>query len=186
MAFWSDPSLDPKRTFKFRVTFDYLNSAGTGTDSTFLAQSAERPVYTIGDQAKISYLDKDFHFPGRITWTPVKITFVDAIGLGTTNVSKRTYDYLSTAGWVVPPNAGPQNGAAQMKTISKNRSVLATRNVRVDVLDSEGNPVDQWVLKNAFITTATLTPLDYKSEEILTVQYSFRYDWAEYSTAQFT
>ena len=42
------------------------------------------------------------------------------------------------------------------------------------------------VLKNAFITTATLTPLDYKSEEILTVQYSFRYDWAEYSTAQFT
>ena len=186
MAFWSDPTLDPKRQFKFRVTFDYLNSGGTGTDSTYLAQSADRPVYNISDAGVVHYLDKQFYFPGKITWNEVKIKFVDSVGLGTTNVSKRTYDYLSQSGWVMPPNAGPQNGAAQMKTLSKRRSVNATRNVRVDVLDSEGNPVDQWVLKNAFIKSVALNPLAYNAEEVLTAEYTFRYDWAEYSTAQFT
>ena len=185
MAFWSDPTLDPKRTFKFRVTFDYLNNGATGTESTFLAQSADRPTYTISDAGKVEYLDKTFYFPGKITWTEVKIKFVDAIGLNTTNVSKKSYDYLATSGWVMPPNAGPQIGAAQMRTLSKNRSVLATRNIKVDVLDSDGNPVDQWVIKNAFIKTAIMPQLSYASEEVLTVEYTFRYDWAEYTTAQF-
>lgn len=185
MAFWSDPSLDPKRQFKFKVTFDYLNSGGTGTDSTFLAQSADRPVYTISDGTKVHYLDKEFSFPGKITWTPVKIKFVDATGAAATNASKRAYDYLAEAGWVMPPNAGPQVGAAQMRTISKARSVTTTRNIRIDVLDSSGRPVDQWTIKNAFITTVSLNNLDYASEGILTAEYSFRYDWAEFSSQQY-
>ncbi len=186
MAFWSDPSLDPKRAFKFKVTFGYLNSSGTGTDSTFLAQTADRPVYTITDTTKIDYLDKQFHFPGKISWNQVKIKFVDTVGAGATNVSKRSYDFLTAAGWVNPQNAGPQTGAAQMATISKAKSVSATRSVQIDVLDSEGRAVDQWTLRNAFITTVSLNPLSYASEEVLTAEYTFRYDWADFFSPQFT
>lgn len=181
MAFWSDTTLEPKRQFKFKVTFDYLNGDGS-YDSTFLAQSADRPVYTISDSTKINYLDKEFSFPGRITWTPVKIKFVDVVGNGNPNVSKRSYDYLSLSGWVTPPQSGPRVGAAQMKTISKEQATKPTRNLRIEVLGSDGRPVDRWILNNAFVTTVSLNGLDYKSEDILTAEYTFRYDWADFST----
>lgn len=185
MAFWSDPSLDPKRQFKFKITFNYLNNTSAGTDSTFLAQTADRPVFTISDNTKIAYLDKEFSFPGKITWTPVKIKFVDTVGGGATNVSKRSYDYLAQAGWVAPPSAGPQVGAQQMKTISKTKAARTTRDVRIDVLDSDGRAVDQWTLKNAFVTTVALNGLDYKAEDVLTAEYTFRYDWAEFFSPEF-
>lgn len=182
MAFWSNSTLDPKRQYKFRVTFDYLNGPGGGTDSTFLAQYADRPVYQIADGAKVNYLDKEFAFPGKITWTPVKIRFVDAydsVNGGVVNVSKASYDYLAGAGWVAPPAAGPQIGANQMATISKGKSVARTGDVRIDVLNSEGQPIDRWTIKNAFVTTVALNALDYGADAILTAEYSFRYDWAE-------
>lgn len=185
MAFWSDSTLDPKRQYKFRVTFGYLNS-DQGTDSTFLAQTADRPVYTITDGQKVHYLDKEFSFPGKITWTPVKIKFVDAydtVAGGVVNVSKRSYDYLAAAGWKMPPAAGPRTGAFQMSTISKGASVARTGDVTIDVLNSSGAPVDTWTLKNAFITTVALNGLDYGAEGILTAEYTFRYDWAELGSA---
>lgn len=181
MAFWSDPSLDPKRQYKFKVTFNYLNNGTTGTDSTFLAQTADRPIYTITDGTKVDYLDKQFHFPGKISWNQVKIKFVDSTGPGSVNVSKKSYEFLQTAGWVSPPNAGPQTSPAFMKTISKDRSVTATRDIRIEVLSSEGRAVDQWILKNAFITTVNLNNLDYSAEGILTAEYTFRYDWADFN-----
>ncbi len=181
MAFWSNPSLDPKRQFKFKVTFGYLNSNNSGTESTYLAQYADRPVYTIASETKVHYLDKEFAFPGKITWTPVKLRFVDATGPGTVNVSKRSYDFLDKAGWVNPQNAGPQTGPANMKTISKDRSVIETRDVKIEVLNSEGFAVDTWTLRNAFITTVALNNLDYSADGILTAEYNFRYDWADFS-----
>lgn len=180
MAFWSEASLDPKRQYKFRVRFPYLNNGNAGLDSTFLAQSADRPIYTIADSTKVDYLDKEFHFPGKITWNQVKIKFVDATGPGTVNVSKRSYDYLKLSGWVDPVAAGGGVGAAQMSTVSKAGAVRIMPEVRIDVLNSVGIPIDQWTLKNAFITTVNLNALDYTADGILTAEYTFRYDWAEF------
>jgi hypothetical protein len=176
MAFWSDlGGLDPKRQFKFKVTFNLLTS-----DAQFLAQYAKRPQFTISDGTVVDFLDKKFHYPGKVTWDTVDIRFVDAVGANT-NVSAATYNYLGRAGWISPANTGGQN--PDFGTISKANSIIGTGgNVGIDVLDSQGAVVDGWVLKNAFITKVALNDLDYAQEGILTATYTFRYDWAEYST----
>lgn len=168
MAFWDTNTLDPKRQFKFKVTFSSLTQ-----DAQFLAQSADRPVYVISDGTKVDFLDKSFHFPGKITWNPVKIKFVDA--LGTVNVSKTAYSYLAQAGWINPKSV--TGGNPNFGTINKQSAT--NLNVMVEVLNSNGTSVDKWILKNAFITTVALNNLDYSSEAILTAEFNFRYDWAE-------
>lgn len=173
MAFWSSANLDPKRAFKFKVTFSRLGSNGT-----FLAQNAKRPQYSVSDAGQVDFLDKKFYFPGKVTWDTVDITFVDAVGAGT-NVSADSYSYLKSAGWVDPVATGGPN--PNFATISKAKATAGNL-VLVQVLDSEGGVVDGWTLNNAFITKVTLNNLDYKSEDILTAAYTLRYDWATYNT----
>ncbi len=169
--FWNTPNLDPKRQFKFKVTFSRL-----GTDAQYLAQSAGRPSFTVGDGTKVDFLDKAYHFPGKVTWEPVTIKFVDAVQA---SVSGDSYRYLSSAGWINPNDVG--GGTGNFRTVSKARATAAAGNVIVEVLDSEGNSTDKWSLNNAFITKVTLNELDYAAEGILTAVYTFRYDWASYN-----
>lgn len=185
MAFWSDPGLDPKRQFKFKVTFSYIVGSSGGNEGVFLAQSADRPVYTITDSTKIDYLDKQFHFPGKISWNQVKIKFVDAVfeegpSANFVNVSQKSYEYLSSTGWIAPNKAGPSTTSAEMKTISKRRAVENGK-VKIQVLNSDGRAVDTWTLNNAWVTTVALNNLDYAQEGVLTAEYTFRYDWASFS-----
>jgi len=171
MAFWSDPNLDPKRQFKFKVSFSRL-----GLNSTFLAQSATRPQFTIGDGTKVDFLDKSFHFPGKVTWDPVTITFVDAVSA---NVSKDSYRYLQEAGWVNPAAVGGVPATANFATIGKLGAVGTSGRVLIEVLRSTGEVEDRWTLNNAWITKVALNELNYTAEGILTAAYTFRYDWAE-------
>jgi hypothetical protein len=192
MAFWNNAALDPKRQFKFKVTFGLLD--GSSTKSYFIAQSADRPVYTISDGTKVEFLDKSFHFPGKISWNPVKIKFVDAVvgdaGDGYDpgmNVSQKVYTYLIQSGWVDPIVTGTSNG--NFATINKNKSVAAAKGnlqtgaspVTIQVLNANGVAVDEWTLNNAFITNVALNNLDYAAEGILTAEFTFRYDWATYA-----
>ena len=173
MAFWSDVTMEPKRQFRFKVTF-----TGMGRDAVFLAQSADRPVYTISDGTTVHFLDKEFRFPGKITWTPIKIKFVDGSTQGT-NASKNSYEYLKTAGWINPLDVGGTPSTTNLGSISKGSASFGTRDIIIETITPEGGLIDEWTLRNAFITTVSLSPLDYKSEDILTAEYTFRYDWAD-------
>lgn len=171
MAFWSDANLDPKRQHKFKVSFSRL-----GLNSTFLAQNATRPQFTIGDGTKVHFLDKEFSFPGKVTWEPITVTFVDAVAA---NVSKDSYLYLQQAGWINPQQVGGIPSGANFATIGKAAAVGSAGSVLIEVLRSTGEVEDRWTIKNAFITKVALNNLDYAAEAILTATYTFRYDWAE-------
>jgi hypothetical protein len=175
MAFWNQASSDPKRAFRFKVTFGLLDDA-----ATYLAQTAKRPTFTISDGTKVDFLDKAFHFPGKVTWEPVTIKFVDSESEG---VSKASYSYLTNAGWISPGNAAFTPGNIQnnsaTKTIGKGSASTQTKAITIEVLNAAGVSVDIWKLNNPFITKATFNDLSYASEEILTVEYTIRYDWAD-------
>jgi len=174
MAFWSSATLDPKRQYKFKVKFDRLGT----TQATYLAQSADRPIWTVSDGTKVDFLDKSFHYPGKVTWNQVKIKFVDSTGADGTNVSREVYRYLTSSGYRDPGTAPID--PTQFGTVGK-AAAARGNNVEIHVLDSAGTTVDRWTLNNAFITVATLNNLDYAAEAILTAEFTFRYDWADYT-----
>jgi len=181
MAFWSEISVEPKRQFKFKVTFPGMNGANNASnDGVFLAQSADRPMYTISDGTKVDFLDKSFHFPGKITWNQVKIKFVDAVGAaGGVNAASKAYEFLRISGYVNPMNMQSSTGLGTIGKSSAVTAITGQLGVAIEVLNSAGSQVDKWILYNAWIANVNLNNLDYASEAILTVELTLRYDWAD-------
>lgn len=174
MAFWSERDLEPKRQFRFRVTFGLL-----GDPASYLAQAAERPTFTIKGDTAVHFLDKQFMYPGKVTWNQVKIRFVDAVGADGANVVKSSYVYLQNAGWLSPDNQAIPTATNRFSSIGKRRAVDSVKNVTVESLTSNGTPIDKWTLNNAFINTVTLNGFDYAQDGIMTAEYTFIYDWAK-------
>lgn len=176
MPFWNDVSVEPKRQFRFRVQFSGVGSE----EATFLAQSADRPSYTISDTTKVDFLDKSFHYPGKITWNQVKIKFVDAEGA--LNVSSKTYSWLQGSGWINPSQFPSTAEPGKFSTINKSglaNAASPTGKIKIMTLSKTGGALDTWTLNNAWVTNAALNNLDYSAEGILTAEYTIRYDWAD-------
>jgi len=176
MAFWSDKTLDPKRQFKFKVSFGLASGI---VAPFFIAQSADRPSYTIGDTAKVEFLDKTFYYPGKVTWNEVKIKFVDGTN-EETNMAYKVYKYLTTTGWVSPV----QTGNGDFSTVGKSKA--ASTSLLIETLNAEGASIDKYSLNNAFIKSVEQSNLDYAQDTIATVTLTMRYDWAKYEGLQTT
>lgn len=181
MPFWSNPTLDPKRQFRFKVTFD-----GGGIKSpVYIAQSADRPTYTISAGTKVHFLDKEFKYPGKVTWQDVKMGFIDGIDTGngsngSENMATQVYNYLGKAGFIYPDKlTSGQDAADVLKTIAKRNSIINT--IKVEPLRTEGTAIESYTLKNAFITSFTPSGFDYAQEGFSTLQLTIVYDWAEYA-----
>jgi len=50
--------------------------------------------------------------------------------------------------------------------------------VVISILNASGIPIEIWTLNNAFIKSAKYGDLDYSSDDLRTVEMTFRYDWA--------
>ena len=176
MPFWNQSNFDPKRQFKFKVVFDSVK-AGVSPTQYYLAQMADRPKWTVSDGTKIEFLDKTFHYPGKVTWEPVTITFIDG-ATGNDNMARAPYRYLSNAGWVSPEGMVAGVNPAEFATISKG-GATSSNNVTVQALKADGTIAESYVLYNSFITNVDLDGFDYKGEGILTAKFKFRFDYAE-------
>ena len=72
------------------------------------------------------------------------------------------------------------NTAQAPGTVNKADSVGALGNVVIEELSGQGGLIGTWVLKNAFLTKATFGNLDYAGDDMLNIEMTMRYDWAEY------
>jgi hypothetical protein len=176
MPFWNQSNFDPKRQFKFKVVFDSIK-AGVSPTQYYLAQMADRPKWTVTDGTKIDFLDKTFHYPGKVSWDPVTITFIDG-ATGADNMARAAYRYLSNAGWVSPAGMNAGVNSAEFATISKGGAVSGN-DVTVQALKADGTIAESYVLYNSFVTNVDLDGFDYKGEGILTAKFKFRFDYAE-------
>ena len=81
MSFWTDNTTEPKRNFRWRVSFLNLASgvAGAPTESAiWWAKTVDTPSYTVTDVTH-SFFDNEYKFPGRVQWQDVSMTLVDPI-----------------------------------------------------------------------------------------------------------
>ena len=178
MSFWSSQVLEPKRAFRFIIRFK-----GMTDGASWYATKVTKPTVEISEQEH-KYLNHNFYFPGRATWSPVSITLVDP---ATPDAVGELHQMLVNSGYIIPSN--PE----QLRTISKDRAVSEAGNIsdgaqggdiEILQLDADGNTDDsnileRWTLRNAWVKKVAPSELSYDSEELSTIEIEIRYDWAE-------
>tara|TARA_R110002020_G_scaffold438794_1_gene649263 strand:+ start:4176 stop:4775 length:600 start_codon:yes stop_codon:yes gene_type:complete len=168
MAFWSEnynaQSKDPKRGFRFQITFRGLN----GSEIVWFAKKVGKPSYTI-TESKHSYLNHNFYFPGRVEWDTISMTLVDPVSPGAV---AQTNALVVASGYQIPGNS------ADLSSMSKGKSVAAVGYLLIEQIDAEGDVTEAWTLKNPFIKAVNFGELDYENDDLTEIEIELRYDWA--------
>jgi hypothetical protein len=164
--FWSKSSIDPKRSFRWILHLSHIPS--------FVVKSTAKPQIQVSNVPH-QYIAHTFNYPGRVTWQPLEVTIVDPVY---PDASARLVKILQASGYALPVT--PQDGTI---SLSKAEAVKALGQPVIEQLDATGNPIDRWKLWNAWIEKVTFGSLDYKTEDMVNVGITFRFDYAEYSGA---
>jgi len=188
MAFFANTGpggFEPKRQFRFLINFTELSGL------TFMATDTTKPSYELGTMPH-KILNHQFNFPTTVTWSPITVGFIDAID---PNVGSKFYNALRNAGYV-----NPTSETALVTGITKVQSTSTIGEVKIKQLDGGGiilpagadpgevlgavdttNIVEEWTLKNAFITKVSFGTLSYAATEMLKIECGIVYDYATYS-----
>ena len=176
MPFWSNNQADkttqwndPKRKFRFTVSFNAIDSDG---GVLWYAKTAAKPSFQIA-ATEHKYLNHTFYYPGSVTWQDVAITLVDP-----TNPDMAA----SLAGIVQAGGYKPPATPNDFTTMTKASAASALGSVTVTQIDHEGNPLEQWTLWNAWITELKFGDLEYGADELTELSVTLKYDWAVLET----
>ena len=125
------------------------------------------------------FLGNTYYYPGIVTWQTVTAVIVNAIN---PDGNKVIYDALEKSGYLKPPTQQEAfDSVAQAPgTVNKADAVRALGNVHIEELNGDGGLIGTWTLQNAFITDAKFGDLNYDNDDLLNIDLTFRYDWAEY------
>jgi hypothetical protein len=185
--FFSQRSFEPKRKFRFTVHFSGMGAGGG--DLVYMAKSATKPSYTI-EGTSHKFLNHEFKFPNIVSWQDVNVSFIDAVD---PNVGSRFYDALLNTGYMLPSTLDKFKGGVTKLHAAQSIGQVTIRQLDggdVTGLASDGvgavqlnpNVVDEWVLINAWITSLKFGEgLDYTSTDLVTVDLTLKYDFAQYS-----
>jgi len=185
--FWDNPAVEPKRNFRFVVNISNFDNI------KWLVRSSDKPKFEISSTPH-QFINHTFHYPGRVTWSPVNLTLVDPVS--PTDVAGTVMSFVRLAGYDIPGGIDTGGGAAQAaaSNITKGFAVGALGDVTISQLGVPANfqlsdpplerIVEQWRLVNAFIQgTVDFGSLDYGNEELTTVSFTLQYDFAYLSKA---
>ena len=164
--FWGDASSDPKRGYRF---FLYIGGIPVWVVKTVTKPSVE--INTITH----TYLNHEFRFPGRVAWNgEITATLADPLA---PDLAKTLLDTVRASGYQYPdqPNS--------FVTTSKAKALAALGGgVTIAQIDSEGKAVEEWSLKNAWISSVSFgDTLSYESDEATELSVTIKFDWAELS-----
>ena len=148
-----------------------------GEDSlTFLAKSVDRPSYTVSSNPH-TFFNHTFHYPGRVTWSTITLTLVDAVS---PNASEIFMNYLTNIGYANPKTLDE----AIDTTITKQTAVKAMGTLLIKEMGTgkggKSEAKGEWSLQNAFITEVNFGSHAYDSEEMIDIQLTVQFDWANY------
>lgn len=164
-SFWSDPNLDPKRQYRFQVTF------GTAGVVPFMVKTAKKPSFTVG-VSKHQYLSHEFKYPTTIKWNDINITIIDP---GTPDMTQTLMGVLAKAGYSYPTSTTVKNTVSKQKFAGAGGAV---GEITIQQLNSDGGVVETWTLKNPFISSVEFGQLSYASEDMVEINMTIVYDWA--------
>ena len=159
---------DPKRGFRFRVQFDGLVTGPV----VWFAKKVTKPSFSI-TEAKHSFLNHSFYYPGRVEWQELTMTLVDPVSPG---AIAQTNAMIQAAGYVIPTG---QLTSQDLSSMSKGKAATAvSQNIHIVQINSDGIDTEDWNLINPFIKNVKFGDLDYSSDDLLEIELTLRYDYA--------
>ena len=126
----------------------------------FLVKTMARPQITF-EEVVLDHINVKRYVKGKASWSTLAITLYDPIvpsGAQAVNEWVRLHHEATT---------GVDGYASEYK-----------KDITFNVLSPNGERVEQWVLKGAFITTANWNGLDYASNEVVDINLTMQYDYA--------
>lgn len=181
--FWASPNVEPKRAFRWLL---YLNS---GKIPSWLITKVSQPGFKISEKEH-QFLNHKFYYPGRVEWTEVKFTLVDAVSPDATS---QLQALLGQSGYIYPDGiTATTGGSGGTDTISKAKATAAIPDMKIQLIGpsaastvgladaTTAEDIGSWTLKNAWIRDVTFSELSYESDDLLNAEVTVRYDWAVY------
>lgn len=175
--FWTDGQLEPKRAYRFRCTILSNNIVGTPTSfpagASYFIKTVQKPGIEISAKEHM-YLGHKFYYPGLVTWNPnpIEIKMVDPV---TPDASSILTNIIQNSGYVVPATANT------LTTIAKRTAVGELGGVKIEQLNENGDTVETWELKNAFIKSVKFGDLDYSKEDLTEITLTIQYDYCVFT-----
>lgn len=168
MAFWTTAQgRDPKRKFRFLLRIANLPEGGQ-----WFVKTSDRPSFEVSS-TEHKFLNHTFYYPGAVTWNEVSVTLVDPVD---PDMQAGIADIIRGSGYYIPTNSdGPGKNTT---TIAKSKAATALGRVTIDMIDSDGNAVESWILNGAWISGIENSNLEYGSDDMAETTVKFRYDWA--------
>lgn len=171
--FWGQANAEPKRQFRFELSFTQRNGNQPGDIPVWTVKTATKPVAEVSTIVH-QYIDHTFNFPGRVTWQPITVTLVDPVN---PDLSFAFLDILGASGYKYP-----DTDTIARKSLSKKAFTREIGNVVLKQIDADGNEVERWELINPIITNIDFGgTLSYDSDDMVEVSCTITYDWAELS-----
>ena len=168
--FWSNPQTEPKRRYRFQLSFSERDQHSLGGIPVWTVKTAAKPKATIST-VEHQYVDNTFKFPGRVTWDPITVTLVDPVD---PDLSFSFLDAMGAAGYRYPTDP-----IIADRSLSKRGFVGAIGAVFIDQIDDAGRQIERWELRNPWISSIDFGgTLDYTSDEMTEVTVELTYDWA--------
>jgi hypothetical protein len=177
MPFWTavdGKTNDPKRVSRFKVEIAALNEGGI----VWYAKSFTKPSATIST-TKHKYLNHTFNYPGSVEWGDVTLELIDPTD--PIDAAGSLAQLLEGMGYQIPDKPSSLDAGAQsvqLFTISKRKANSTLGVITVSHLDDEGQEIETWELKQAFVTKFEWGSLKYDGDELNVLKLTIKYDWA--------
>ena len=168
MAFWTSQAnnVDPKRGFRFKIIFGGFDADSSGI--VWWAKKVTKPGFQI-TEAKHAFLNHSFYYPGRVEWQEITMTLVDPVSPGAV---AQTNLMVEASGYKIPKDG------TNLGSMSKKKSAEALGAIEIIQIDGNGDAIETWSLKQAFIKNVKYGELSYEDDNLTEIELTLRYDWA--------
>jgi len=158
VSFWTSTDIEPKRNFRFRLS-------NGKSFHWWWAKTVDRPSFDVSN-SEYQLINHKFKYPGIVTWKPISIAVVD-IGQRIDEL----YTELRLSGYTNPSE--PTQSCGLEKDYTSNIDKM-----KIEQLKGDGTPAETWTLYGAFITSVSLSKLDYSSDDLSDITIEIAYDYA--------
>lgn len=152
---------------KFRFTFELQDiCSGGGKNHTVGAsyiKSAARPSLEV-EETEINYLNGKNWIPGRGTWQPITVTYLDVANMDDEN-QYYLYDWL----------ASTYDFTDRINLHQGSRASDYSATGIIKLWDGCGGLLETWTLLNVWPTSINFGELDYSNNEEATIELTLRY-----------